>query len=279
LLLREQIINDEIDYLVGGFGYDIPNFIFSNRSAPKQLFWSHGNCTSEVENIDIRISHFPQECENHEWKTFTVPMAEEFLVGSDEDKIRGELLKKSLIEGFGEDTVILVTIGRLVKIESEEYIKSISEIMKQNPNTIYLACGNGNQENVEKLMDKYGIDLKRVVFTGQVNPHMYGWVIDVWPDSFPLEQGQSKNEFMAKKGCVIFYNDLSNINESVYNYFYNYFELKLNFSPLGMHPKEYIQKVNSVIRNNKLRKDVGSIEYESRINRTVNLDKIFNILK
>ena len=246
LLLREQIIKDEIDYLVSGFGYDISNFIFSNRSAPKQVFWSHGNCTSEVENIDIRVSHFGQECQNHEWKIFNVPMATEFLVGSKEDKIKGELLKKSLIEGFGEDTVILGTIGRLVKIESEEYIRALSEIMKQNPNTIYLACGNGNKENVEKLMLKCGIDLKRVVFTGQVNPHIYGWVIDVWPDSFPLRQGQSKNEFIAKGRLVIFHKKY--INKTIEKWYD-----KCKLKPFANNTNEYIELINNIIKNSELK--------------------------
>jgi hypothetical protein len=275
LLLREQIIKDELDYLVSGFGYDIPNFIFSNRSAPKQIFWSHGNCTSEVENIDVRISHFEQECKNHEWKIFDEPMAKEFLIGSDEDKIKGEILKQSLLETFGEDTVILGTIGRLVKIESEEYIKAISEIMKENPNTIYLACGDGNKKNVEKVMLKYGIDLKRVIFTGHVNPHMYGWVIDVWPDTFPLEQGHSKSEFMAKKGCLIFsYNHSSEFNKRMYDNFMS----KLNFVPLGEDVKEYIYKVNSVIKNSKLRKDVGNIQYNLKINEKIDIKKILDFI-
>jgi len=250
LLLREQIIKDEIDYLVSGFGYDISNFIFSNRSAPKQVFWSHGNCTSEVENIDIRVSHFGQECQNHEWKIFNVPMATEFLVGSKEDKIKGELLKKSLIEGFGEDTVILGTIGRLVKIESEEYIRALSEIMKQNPNTIYLACGNGNKENVEKLMLKCGIDLKRVVFTGQVNPHIYGWVIDVWPDSFPLGQGQSKDEFIAKNRPVIFHIKRGvkrNNNNKVF---------------IAKDDSEYIEFVSKLIKNKEKREEIAQLEHK-----------------
>ena len=250
LLLREQIIKDEIDYLISGFGYDISNFIFSNRSAPKQVFWSHGNCTSEVENIDIRVSHFGQECQNHEWKIFNVPMATEFLVGSKEDKIKGELLKKSLIEGFGEDTVILGTIGRLVKIESEEYIRALSEIMKQNPNTIYLACGNGNKENVEKLMLKCGIDLKRVVFTGQVNSHIYGWVIDVWPDSFPLGQGQSKDEFIAKKKPVIFHIKRAIKRDNINKVF------------VAKDDNEYIEFVSKLIKNKEKRKEIAQLEYK-----------------
>jgi len=258
--LREKIIEDKIDYLVSGFGYDIPNFIFSNRSAPKQIFWSHGNCTSEIENIDLRISHFPQECKEYEWKIFNVPMAREFLVGNDEDKQRGKLLKQGLLEQFGEDTIFLGTIGRLIKIESEEYLKVVSEIMKQNPNTVYLACGTGNKEKVEKLMEKVGIDLKRVVFTGQVNPHIFGWVIDVWLETFPLRQGQSRNEFEAKKGAIIGHKKyyaqkaIENIEKLVK-------EINI-ISPLADSKKEYIEKASQIIKNQDLRKEIGNLYYK-----------------
>ena len=198
ILIREQIIKDEIDYLISGFGYDIPNFIFSNRSAPKQIYWSHGNCTSEVENIDLRISHFTQECKDKEWRVFSIPLAEEFLVGSEENKKKGEILKESLLKTFGKDTVMLGVIGRLIKINNDEYIKTIVEIMKQNQNTIYLACGEGNREEVIEKIKKHGGDEKRFIFTGQVNPHQFGWVIDLYLAPFPLDAGQALDEYRRK---------------------------------------------------------------------------------
>ena len=257
--LREKIIQDKIDYLIGGFGYDIPNFIFSNRSAPKQIFWSHGNCTSEIENTDLRISHFEQECKDNEWKVFNVPMAEEFLIGNDEDKQRGKLLKQGLLEQFGKDTVFLGTIGRLIKIESEEYLRVVSEIMKQNPNTVYLACGTGNKEKIENLMEKVGIDLKRVVFTGQVNPHMFGWVIDVWLDTFPLLQGHSRNEYQAKGGSIIvlkkYYPTASFENMKRLSKKYN------TKNPI-VNKEEYIEFANNLIKNKNLRNIQGELNKE-----------------
>jgi hypothetical protein len=251
LLVREQIIKDEIDYLISGFGYDIPNFIFSNRSAPKQIFWSHGNCTTEVENIDLRISHFPQECKDKEWRVFSIPLAEEFLVGSEEDKKKGEILKESILKTFGEDTVILGTIGRLIKINNDEYIKTIIEIMKQNPNTIYLACGEGNREEIIEKIKKHGGDEKRFIFTGQVNPHQFGWVIDVWPDSFPLGQGQSKDEFIAKKKPVIFHRKRDDIKRD-----------EINKVFVAKDDNEYIEFINELIKNTEKRNEIAELEYK-----------------
>ena len=203
--IREEIIKDKIDYLITmASGYDINNFLITNRSAPKQIFWSHGNCAFDIPNIDKKISHFEQECKEFKWEIFNVNMAEEFLIGSEESKQKAKILKETLLNQFGKKTIFLGTIGRLIKLESEEYLKVISEIMKQNPNTVYLACGSGNQKKVEKLMKEVGIDLKRVVFTGQVDPHMFGWIIDIWLNTYPLPQGISQEEYHEKgHGIVI----------------------------------------------------------------------------
>jgi len=241
--IREKIINDKIDYLITmASGYDINNFIITNRSAPKQIFWSHGNCAFNIENIDLRISHFNQECKEFEWKIFNVPIDKEFLIGSEESKKKAQILKDSLLKQFGKETIFLGTIGRLIKLESEEYLKIINEIMKQNLNTIYLACGTGNQKKVKNLMEKVGIDLNRVIFTGQIDSHMFGWIIDIWPDTFPLRQGQSKNEYIAKGGVVIFMEKY--INEAIKNW-YKTSKIK----PFAKDKNEYIKLVNNLIQN------------------------------
>jgi hypothetical protein len=99
-------------------------------------------------------------------------------------------------------------------------------------------------------MLKYDIDLKRVIFTGHVNPHMYGWVIDVWPDSFPLGNGQSKDEFIAKKRPVIFHSKrkIKRTEE--------------NKEFVAENNEEYIYIVNSLIESFEKRKKIANREYE-----------------
>lgn len=258
LVLRSKIIEDDIDYLIGGGGYDIPIFLFATRTAPKQIFWSHGNCVSNLEGIDKRISHFAQECKEWDWKIFNIPIAEEFLVGSEEEKRVGLQIKDEYLKKFGKDTVILGTIGRLVKIESEEYLKTVAQVMKQNPNTIYLACGDGNIEIIKKKIAKYGIDENRFIFIGKINPHVYGWVIDVWPDTFPLPQGNSKNEFQSKNGCVILYKKYyaKEDMDRWTDYFKNH---NIKYLPLCDSLQEYIEVLDKAVKDNNFRKIVGNI--------------------
>jgi len=246
LKLRETLLHDDIDIILAGGVFPILDFIYLSRTAPLQIYYSHGNCAFDIEGIDKRVSHFEQECPEFEWNIINVPMAKEFLVGSEGEKEVGKLIKADYKEKYGEDVVILGTIGRLIKIYNDEYLQTIAKIMKQNPNTIYLACGTGNIETIKEKLKKYNIDEERFLFLGQVNPHIYGWVIDVWPDSFPLRQGQSKNEYTAKGGVVIYMNEY--LNDTIRNWYKN-FEMK----PWGNNEKEYIQEVNKFIKNKELR--------------------------
>jgi len=238
-------------------GYDINNFILSNRTAPQQIFWSHGNCAFDIDNIDKRISHFEQKCKEFDWRIFNIPISKEFLVGTAKDKKEGLILKETIKKYYDKDTIFLGTIGRLVKLESKEYIKALSEIMKQNPNTIYLACGVGNNENVKALMEKHGVDLSRVQFLGQVNSHIFGWVIDVWPDTFPLRQGQSRVEYREKDGVIIgmekYYTDKAiNLKKRI--------AIKNNLIyPLASNKEEYIKLVTLMVKDKEKYQEVKKL--------------------
>jgi hypothetical protein len=69
--------------------------------------------------------------------------------------------------------------------------------MKQNPNTIYLACGMGNQKTIKEKLKKYNIDENRFLFLGQVKAHIYGWVIDLYLAPFN-GAGNALDEYRTK---------------------------------------------------------------------------------
>jgi len=89
---------------------------------------------------------------------------------------------------------------------------------------------------------------------------MFGWIIDVWLETFPLRQGQSRNEFEAKKGAIIGYRkyytqkaieDIEKLAK----------EMNI-ISPLADSKKEYIEKATQIINNQDLRKEIGGLYYK-----------------
>lgn len=95
------------------------------------------------------------------------------------------------------------TIGRLVKLDSIAYLRSICAILEQRPNWSFLACGLGNEREIVQKISHISPDLvPRFIFSGYVDSAAYGHVLDFWADSFPMEQGESRIEYVAKSRGV-----------------------------------------------------------------------------
>lgn len=200
LALRERMLQDEIDVLISpNNGYGISDFLLATRTARKQVFWSHGNFVYDSPDVDARITHICGNQKNitHEGYEFVgipVKMNEMYYNPKIPDEIIQSERKK-----YPQKSLILGVIGRLVKIDSKEYLQEIVEILKQTDQTIFLACGIGNEKEIRakiKSIDESVVD--RFFFPGFIDSGIYGHIIDLWLDSFPMEQGESRIEYVAK---------------------------------------------------------------------------------
>lgn len=193
--LREQAVSDDIDTLVMTGNRMPSGFLFATRTAPLQVYWDHGNHEYDVKNIDKRICHFDDEYRNpFEFEFFKLKMLDKYL----KEEVRENSRKAADIKRrLPEHKIVLGSIGRLMKL-SQEYLNVVSEVMHNNPDTIYLACGSGNTQELREKAEGAGIDMKRFIITGWIDPQIYGYVIDIYLNSFPLYGGESVNEFRAK---------------------------------------------------------------------------------
>ncbi|MDE7217848.1 MAG: hypothetical protein K2N20_07150, partial [Helicobacter sp.] len=198
LAVRNKIIADGVDILIStNNGYGISDLILCARSAPLQIFYSHGNGVYDLAAIDKRISHFQPEGGLFTFEQIIVPM--------DIDRFYNPPVTQEALfaEGsrYPKDKIVLGVIGRLVKVDCEEYLATIADVMHQNPETIFIAAGMGNTHSVREKVRKLGIPDERFYMPGHIDPHLYGHLIDIFCNTFPLVQGESLSEF-AHKGRV-----------------------------------------------------------------------------
>lgn len=202
LMIRDAIIRDGIDILIGCTNnFAIESFLFGSRSAQKQIFWCHGNFEYDVVSIDKRITHIaldsPLNKSSFEFSKFEAVPIDEHLKGKaseEEYKAIAEQIKKR----FSKDTIILGSIGRLVKIDNDEYLSAVAEILNQTQNTVYLACGAGDVASIKARAAKFNMPIDRFYFEGHVDPHIYGHAIDVYLNTFPNPSGEAVREFTSK---------------------------------------------------------------------------------
>ncbi|MCI7485545.1 MAG: hypothetical protein MSA68_06325 [Helicobacter sp.] len=219
LLLLKEMQNDNIVALFSpNNGYGISDFLLSIKACDKQIYYSHGNFVYDIPNISIRATHICNAStkvwhEGFEFSGIPIKMDMRFYnpVLHTNDLHAIKVLKTKYSKKC------LGTIGRLVKLDSKEYMQAIVRIMQQNPECVYLACGGGNKNSVrerikEAFYDEMGHEscsnqleslLERFYFEGYVDSVVYGHVIDLWLDSFPLEQGESRIEYVAKGGIAL----------------------------------------------------------------------------
>lgn len=211
MILRDRIVSDGIDILIMGSTNFHYIFLYSTRTAPKQVFWSHGNFVWDLIGIDKRISHCFARDTDFEFLDFSYPPAINVFYNPPVDMKKVDEERKK----YPEDAFILGTIGRLVKTDSDEYLQAVAEIMHKCPDTIFIAAGTGDMTTIRNKVEKLGIS-ERFFMPGFVDPHIYGHIIDLWLETFPLSHGESLLEFRYKKKGVI-----QLIDEEVLNRYLN----------------------------------------------------------
>lgn len=195
--VRQRLIDDRVDVLVGINSRPEYNFLFTTRTAPKQVYWSHGNNEYDIQGIDIKIAHGGLKGRS-DFEPFSINLdGNKYLVDVDEEAVQ------DIRNKYPKDSFILGTIGRLIKIDDDEYLNAVAKIMKQNPQTIYLACGSGEDSKIKQKVKELGLE-DRFFFTGYVDADIYAYVIDLWLEPFKMQSGESLNEYLFKNRALVY---------------------------------------------------------------------------
>lgn len=208
LALRELVQQDEIDVLMMPSSREHFSFLFATRTAPLQVFFSFGNYQYDVPGIDVRIAlgWSGQKTRNLEGRPFYLLPSRMLPQELNPELTADQLTEMRQVKASFQGKKVIGTIGRLVKIDNDDFLTMIIQILTQQQNAVFLACGRGEiepiQERLRKLENGPEI-MDRFYFGGHVNPHVYGPVYDVFINTFPFTAGLSLLEVMAKGVPVV----------------------------------------------------------------------------
>jgi predicted O-linked N-acetylglucosamine transferase (SPINDLY family) len=261
VLIRNDIIQEGIDIMIGTVSNNnIIDFLFATRSAPYQIYWSHGNFEYDVPNIDTKITHYvvPKE-KSLEYHSFLISQAKEFynpVIDSDSVKKERAL--------YPTDAFVLGTIGRLVKMNSDDYLETIADIMHKNVHTIYLACGSGDSDTLKQKVKILGLE-DRFYFPGFVDPHLYGHIIDLYLDTFPLPSGESLAEYAGKGKPYVLMMNYDALSENLQIEHEKFIKAHGNARPFAFSKKDYADVANHLLNSPVAFEEVTKYIIEERV--------------
>lgn len=207
LKTREILIKDDIDILIGLHTRVEYIFLYTTRTCPSQIYWYHNsNAEYNVQGIDKRIAHGSIANGNFEFDEFNLPTVYDTSKFSIDKKEIKEI--KKIKSKFPSHCFILGSIGRLIKIDNNEYLETVASIMHQNPNTIYLACGDGDVDSIKDKINRLNIS-DRFYFTGYIDSHKYSEVIDMFLSPFPYGGGEALQEYRNKSKLYVAMHSMS----------------------------------------------------------------------
>jgi|688.fasta_scaffold133482_2 hypothetical protein len=267
------------------------SFMFSLRIAPIQVWWSMKYHKYKIPEIDFYLTggSFGENFRiTNETKWLVAPGAFSNLVDSSLSS-QALIYKKSL----GKNKIILGSFGREEKLRSNDFLYSVCNILKSNPNTIFLWTGRSRDTYIHNFFENYDV-INQTIFIGWVNTKLYAHVIDIFLDSFPFPAGLTIYEAMALGVPTVLFrvpdNNLgihANLNNLYYGFSGSLFDQKRvqeifkkdsseGLLLLANNKEEYIDYANKLINDIIFREKVGCAgkyfidEYMSDISKMAN---------
>lgn len=263
LHVRERLIHDKIDILIGMHSRPEYNFLFTTRTAPKQIYWSHGNHAYNITSIDQRIIHFAPYYEKttffgKSYSTFSIYMHNpQHELNAQQNKALAQLKKRF------EGKTVLATIGRLTKLENDEFLKVVATTLQKNPESVYLIAGGGDSNYLSTYFNKQKVSAQ-VFFEGHIDTAVYINIINIFLNTFPHRQGNSIHEARIKNiPCVTYLTDELKNNVSMTPKILQEHMKEVNiqngidYSCNAYDTKEYLSIVHQLINNQNFRQQAG----------------------
>jgi tetratricopeptide (TPR) repeat protein len=209
LFLRELIQKDEVStvvYIQCSTFFII--FASAVRLAPVQVFFSMAvEGTFRLPELDAYLSlggtfEHTILSHGHEWRALPGTLGGSAIHSKNPEQDLQQA--KRIRAKFPADAVILGTIGRTQKIDSEIFLDIVAEVLHHHPRAIFLWFGKEELPSVKEKMQMRGI-LDRCLFQGWVDTHEYSRVLDIHLDSYPFGTGVTMFTCMAVGVPAVFF--------------------------------------------------------------------------
>ncbi len=177
-------------------------FAYSLRIAPVQIWWAMKYHELEIDDIDGYVTGGSlgrhKRIGSRLWRAGPLGVSEW-------RSPQAAALARPIREGYlREARIILGCFGREEKLNSAPFLSTVCDILKRNPEAVFLWTGRQQSRDIQEHFDRAGV-APQCRFIGWVDTRTYAEVIDIFIDSFPFPCGFTAIQAMAAGRPVVFY--------------------------------------------------------------------------
>lgn len=179
-------------------------------------------------------------------------------------KIRGEI----------KEPTVLMTLARTEKMLDDRFLSSITTVLRQHPETIFLWAGREEHSRVTAAFEAAGVR-DRTRFIGWVDTRLYVQVADIFLDTYPFPCGVTLFQAMAAGKPVVLFDSPESAQTGLWNFikpltdgnegtpgeraelaaFIGPAERPL--LPVARSPSDYVAMASRLVTDIELRRDAG----------------------
>lgn len=171
---------------------------FSMRIAEVQIWWAMKYHSISLPEIDMYVSSLSFKRTQHKfgnlWHTGRLQITRP-------PKPKAAEKARTIRSAFTEK-VVLGSLGREEKLSNPEFLAVVIELLRANPETVYLWTGRKELDSIKRQFIDHGV-ANQTRFVGWVDTATYAQVLDIFLDPFPFGCGFTAIQSMAAGVPVI----------------------------------------------------------------------------
>lgn len=236
--LRKHMTAHEVGTMVWVSAPPLVPLCMPMRLAEKQVFWTLKFHPFHIPEIDIHLT-YKRDVEGWSYLPFLMQ--------------RPPKSPHSLRSLYPYKT-LLGTLARTEKF-SDDFIRTVCEILKQNPDCGYLWTGRSHDQRVQDGLSEVK---DRCHFVGWVDISLYANSLDVFLETFPFGCGITGMEAVSSGVPVV--------------------SMKTDYTLFGMYeafePVDYVSEANRMIRDKEYRESCAKMQYDFYMNKIARPEKM-----
>lgn len=199
------IRNVDPDVLITEMNSAIPAVLFERRVARVQIYSQHGLPFWPLKNIDAIFNHWgiaPEKYGIAPERCFSLPTPfdlPEYRQSIDPEVVKAERAKFPPGKLIG-------CYGRISKV-TPAYVRAAARIVEGLDDVTVLIGGAGDARPVRRAVEETGLGHKFVIVEGFVDGQLWGYLLDVFLDTYPQPGGLAVMEAIAKGMPIVYMED------------------------------------------------------------------------